>query len=176
TLKYLEIVGEKYKADDPDGIMGHAEQLEFYMAQSEVDNVEYVYGNISLTNITGKHDEKSVELDHKRYGGESVAVMQKIFDIILSDKNALVYTNPENVYKFVYYVDLALNKPIDEYAPETESYTITAEGGMPTVVVEYYDYSQYFYINNEIYVTISDENFELIKQIISDFENTYIGG
>lgn len=176
TLKYLEIVGEKYKADDPDGIMGHAEQLEFYLAQSEVDNVEYVYGNISLTNITGKNDAKSVELDHKRYGGESVAVIQKIFDIILSDKNALVYTNPENVYKFVYYVDLALNKPIDEYAPETESYTITAEGGMPTVVVEYYDYSQYFYINNEIYVTISDENFELIKQVINDFENTYIGG
>lgn len=177
TLKYLEIVGEKYNESDPDGIVGHAEQLKFYLAQSEADNVEYVYGNISLTNITGKHDEKTVELDHKRYGGEAVVVMQKIFDIILSDENAFVYTNPENVYRFVYYVDLALSKPVVEYATEPESYTITAGNGMAeAVVIEKYDFSQYFYINNEIYVTISDENFELIKQVINEFENTYIGG
>ena len=177
TLKYLEMVGGKYSQYNTDGIIGHAEQLLFYKEQSELDNIEYAYGNISLASITDSSVSKNIELDHKRYGGEAVVAMQKIFDIILSDKDAFVYSDPEKVYKFVYYVDLALNEPIavDEYAEPAETYVVTV--GYSTkeapVVVEQYDFSQYFYINNELYVTISDENFELIKQIITDFEKNY---
>ena len=177
TLKYLEVVGGKYTEDNTNNIIAHAEQLRFYKEQSEIDNIEYTYGNISLTNITGKTGEKTIELDHKRYGGEAVVAIQQIFDIILSDKNAFVYTNPETVYKMVYYVDLALNKPVEELAQETEVYIVSTERDVTnSVVIEYYDYPQYYYVNDTVYVNISDENFELINQIISEFENTYIGG
>ena len=177
TLKYLEMVGGKYSQYDTDGIIGHAEQLLFYKEQSELDNIEYAYGNISLASITDSSVSKNIELDHKRYGGEAVVAMQKIFDIILSDKDAFVYSDPEKVYKFVYYVDLALNEPIavNEYAEPAETSVVAVGYGMKeaAVVVEQYDFSQYFYINNELYVTISDENFELIKQMITDFEKNY---
>ena len=77
-------------------------------------------------------------------------------------------------------VDLALLDPvaIDEYAVSIEPYATYATSAEHTmkeaaVVIEQYDFSQYFYINNELYVTISDENFELIRQIITDFEKNY---
>lgn len=171
ALKYLEIVGANYSSDYKENITSYAKQLEFYKKQGELENIEYAYGSISLKSITGKSNESNIELTHKRYGSEMVTAAQRIFDIILSDPNAFIYEDPQKIYKFNYYLDLALNEAIDISMYETDSYTIKSSyGKAEPIAVEEYDFSQYFYMNDEVYVTISDENFKLIEEIIYNFE------
>ena len=166
--KYLEILNGDYTYGYSDELKYNAETIKYYVDQAKQGNLDIAYGKLSFSKATGRFEDGSIE---KVYNGDNtkiVSSMSEIFDIILSDKDAFVYDTPEEIYRFNYYLDLNLIEGDNNFTYDTDPYIVKGGYGSEIAEIEYApsEYSQYFYINQEIYVSISDENFDLINEII----------
>ena len=100
--------------------------------------------------------------------------MSKVFDIILSDKNAFTYDDADKIYNLSYSLDLSLVEDSNIFVYETEPYVVKGSFATEEAVIEYEtaEHSPYFYINQDIYVNISDENLAVIEGLLDGLYNT----
>jgi len=174
ATKYLETMADGYSFGARSELEYNAKNIKYYVAQAAEGNADVIYGKLSLTKLVGSYEDENFT---RTYNGESakmVSALSKVFDIVLSDKNAFNYDDPKKIYKLNYYLDVSLNDEKADITYDTE----------PRVVYDSYDpyvteaadieYSPYYYIDQELYVTISDENYALIDEIFDSLNNVKV--
>ena len=173
ATKYLELMTDGYSYGYNDELTYNAREIKYYIDQAEKGNVEYVYGNVTLSKIVGSFDDGSIDKIYKNDKTDVIKVMSEVFDVILSDKNAFVFDDADKIYRLTYNLDLSLIEDSKVFAYDTEPYAVKESYG-PTesvVVYETSEHSPYFYISQEIYVSISDEKLAVIEGILDGLYN-----
>lgn len=175
AVKYLEIMADGYAFGYQTDLEYDAKNIKYYVDQAQKGNLEMAYGKFSLTKAVGTFENENFE---RTYNGDNVnivSVMSRVFDIILSDKNAFVYDDPNKIYRLNYYLDASLIE-VNDFKYDTEPYVVEGVYIPQTETVQetYGDYSQYFYINQEMHVSISDENLALIDNLIESLYNVNV--
>ena len=103
-----------------------------------------------------------------------VSALSKVFDIVLSDKNAFNYDDPKKIYKLNYYLDVSLNDEKADITYDTEPRVVYDSYAPYVTEAVDIEYSPYYYIDQELYVTISDENYALIDEIFDSLNNVKV--
>ena len=172
SIMYLEKIAETYAYGYyGDQLENEYKNLKYYADEAEMGNAEYVYGSVNFSKITGTFNSGSTEIYYKGNAPQVVGALYEIFGLILSDENAFVYDNPENVYRFSYNLDVNLKDSSLEKIGVAHR-----EDFDETVIIGEYaeDYSPYYYFNDEIFVNISSDTMAKIKAIINDIYNSEV--
>ena len=168
SAKYLELVTDEYSYGYKDELTYNAKEIKYYVDQAEKGNLQYAYGSINLSKIVGDFEDGSIEKVYKSENSAVIKVMSQVFDIILSDKNAFVFDDANKIYNLSYNLDVSLDEESNIFAYETEPYVVHGEYGPTESVVAYEtaENSPYFYINQDMHVSISDENIAVIEWLL----------
>lgn len=150
-------------------------QLSACRSQLTTKSIDYAYGALSFAKVTGRFSDGSIERVYKYENPKMVDALYEVLVLITDDKNSYVYTDPSKIYKLNFHLDVNLVEDYEKGAETTpivvtpyhtsaDLVGITSVQAVPDAETVHYDTN--FYINEDVFVSISDENMAKIEAIM----------
>lgn len=150
-------------------------QLSACRSQLATKSIDYAYGALSFAKVTGRFSDGSIERIYKYENPKMVDALYDVLILIADDKNSYVYTDPSKIYKLNFHLDVNLVEDyekgadttpivVNPYHTSADLVGISSVQVVPDTETVYYDTN--FYINEDVFVSISDENMAKIEAIM----------
>lgn len=157
------------------GMQNAINQLSACRSQLATKSIDYAYGALSFAKVTGRFSDGSIERIYKYENPKMVDALYDVLILIADDKNSYVYTDPSKIYKLNFHLDVNLVEDYEKGADTTpivvkpyhtsaDLVGISSVQVVPDTETVYYDTN--FYINEDVFVSISDENMAKIEAIM----------
>lgn len=157
------------------GMQNAINQLSACRSQLATKSIDYAYGALSFAKVTGRFSDGSIERIYKYENPKMVDALYDVLILIADDKNSYVYTDPSKIYKLNFHLDVNLVEDYEKGADTTpivvkpyhtsaDLVSISSVQVVPDTETVYYDTN--FYINEDVFVSISDENMAKIEAIM----------
>lgn len=157
------------------GMQNAINQLSACRSQLATKSIDYAYGSLSFAKVTGRFSDGSIERIYKYENPKMVDALYDVLILIADDKNSYVYTDPSKIYKLNFHLDVNLVEDYEKGADTTpivvkpyhtsaDLVSISSVQVVPDTETVYYDTN--FYINEDVFVSISDENMAKIEAIM----------
>ena len=157
------------------------EELALYEEQGKLGKISEVYGSINLSAFAGRFSDGSYSIVSKHGGVEMISALREVIKVILDNEKSFVYTVPENICEFNYYIDITAKEYIISsgmFGTDETTSLLRDHDFVSSIVVEPDSYGHDpmvgYYANDDMYINIDSSMLLAIAEIIQELETVEI--